>query len=470
MNRWLYHGLHSRKHVHLFRRIRIRQLNHNWPTIFDTMFRQALFLQVLLLAGAGSIPAQSQIVEIRAAGEYRMANGEDAETARQLAQIAARRKVLHDAALRLAEIPEVKAIPFKANQIEAFLPTVVEVEEGAARAEQTLYRSEASLHLNIADVSRRLDQLRKDPNAVMGLMEMWTEAEKVHQQLAEMNNQARVNAATNLKVKRMVAQVYAALAKTEESPASRRVPSEKGRQRAKQLADAAIAMGPDFPEAHIAMGDVLMDSDDPAAAETEYRQAIRLGLTSAPAHYKLADALRSLDKDAEAIDELHEALRVDPNSATAHTDLGFILGNQQKTAESIAEYQAAIRADPDYIEAHNFLAISHARQGRLPDAAAEFREIVRADPDSVLGYYNLGILLADMEKDQESAEAFRQAVRVNPNHYNSRYDLGELLRLEGKFDEAIKQFQEYLRLAPDTPQNRRNFQRARDFIKTHENP
>lgn len=435
------------------------------------MFRQALFVQVLLLASAWPVAAQSQVVEIRATGEYRMANGESAEAAQQLALIDARRKILHDAALRLAQSPEVKAMPFRPNQIDAFLPTIVEVTEGATRAEQPLYRSEVSLRLNIAEAAVRLDQLRKDQGAAAALVEMWAETEKVHQQLAGRANAAEQSRLlTSLNVKRIVANVYASLAKTEESPASRRVPSEKGRQRAMQLAETALAMGPNSPEAHLAMGDVLIDADEPEAAEKEFREAIRLGLTSAPAHFKLADALRNLDKDEEAIRELREALRVDPNSATAHTDLGYLLGTQQKTAESIAELQAAVKVDPDFIEAHNFLAIAHARAGRIPESVAEFREIVRIDPDSVLGHYNMGIALADMEKDDESAEAFRQAVRINPGHYNARYNLGELLRLEGKFDEAVRQFQEYLRLAPESPQNRRNFQRARDFIKTHENP
>ncbi|MEP7305762.1 MAG: hypothetical protein ABJA98_09615 [Acidobacteriota bacterium] len=44
------------------------------------------------------------------------------------------------------------------------------------------------------------------------------------------------------------------------------------------------------------------------------------------------------------------------------------------------------------------------------------------------------------------------------------------MRLEAKFDEAAKQFREYVRLAPDTtPQNRRNIDRAKDFIKEFEN-
>jgi tetratricopeptide (TPR) repeat protein len=60
-------------------------------------------------------------------------------------------------------------------------------------------------------------------------------------------------------------------------------------------------------------------------------------------------------------------------------------------------------------------------------------------------------------------------IRINPNHYNARYNMGELFRLEGKYDESAAQFREYLRLAPDTPENRRNIGRAKNFIKTFEN-
>ena len=111
-----------------------------------------------------------------------------------------------------------------------------------------------------------------------------------------------------------------------------------------------------------------------------------------------------------------------------------------------------------------------AGQGRVPEAVTEFREIVRIDPDSAVGYYNLSYALADIDMDEESAAALREVVRINPDHYNARYNLGELFRLEGKFDEAAKQFREYVRLAPDgTPQNRRNIERAKDFIKSFEN-
>ena len=92
-------------------------------------------------------------------------------------------------------------------------------------------------------------------------------------------------------------------------------------------------------------------------------------------------------------------------------------------------------------------------------------EIIRIDPDSTIGYYNLAYALADLDRDVESAAALREVIRINPNHYNARYNLGELFRLEGKYDDSVKQFREYLRLAPETPQNRRNIERAKGFIE-----
>jgi tetratricopeptide (TPR) repeat protein len=401
---------------------------------------KGLFSQILLVAFALSAAAQPQALD------------ESPETARQMALIEARRSALRDATVRLRNTAEVKAVPLKANQLEAFLPTILQLDE---------------VPLNTPQIARRLDQLRKDSNAAGGMMEMWKLSEGLYPQLAQARDKARL--ITRLNAARLVANVHAALARTEESPASARVTPAEGLQRAADLARSALAMGPDWPETHVAMGDVLIDSD-PEAAEAEYRKALLLNPASSSTHVKLAEALRLEDNIPAAFAELREAIRLDPKSAVAHAELGYLLEDQDDRAAGVAEYQEAIRLDPDFIEGHNYLAIALSRQRKIPEAVAEFREIIRIDPDSVLGYYNLGIAVADMDLDDESAEAFRNALRVNPNHFNARFNVGELLRLEGKLDEAVKQFREYLRLAPNTPQNQRSIRRAREFVQTHENP
>jgi tetratricopeptide (TPR) repeat protein len=382
----------------------------------------------------------------------------------------ARHTALQEAATRLRGLPEIKAIPLKTNEVEAFLSATLEVSEAPSAVDS---KTSVVAHINPGEIARQFDKLRKDPNARAELLEIWKNSEELYQRLTGSGTTPAVEKErllTRINAKHMIAHVVVSLAKTEEGPTSTRVPSPKGVQRATFFGELAITMAPELPETHIAMGDALMESDQPLEiAEQEYRQALVLSPASTAARVKLAEAIRREGRTPEAVTELREAVRRDPNSALAHTELGFLLAPQD-TAGALAEYHEAIRLAPDFIDAHNYLAIALARQQRIPEAVAEFREVVRIDPESALGYYNLGIALADMEEDGASAEAFRETLRINPNHYNARYNAGELFRLEGKLDEAVNQFRIYLRQAPDTPQNRRNIQRAQEFVQTHENP
>src|SRR4051812_45765214 len=108
------------------------------------------------------------------------------------------------------------------------------------------------------------------------------------------------------------------MAKTEESPASARVASAKGKQRARTLAEMAGVVGPNSSVAHLALGDAMFDLD-PVFAEAQYRQALSLDMASAAVHIKLAEAARTQGRNDEAIKELREALRINPASAAAHT-------------------------------------------------------------------------------------------------------------------------------------------------------
>jgi tetratricopeptide (TPR) repeat protein len=351
---------------------------------------------------------------------------------------------------------DVKALRLKPVEVEAFTAVILDSDEQGTRAD-------------LAAVARRMAELRKDQDASFDIVMAWTGMQQLHQRLAKATPQERSPLLTALKAKHLSAQASAALARVVESAVGGRSPSSEGRLRAKELADAALTLAPQSPDAHAVMGDLLIDASDPESAEAEFRHALEAE-TSATVKTKLGEALRLQGKFDEAVAELRDAVRLDPRSARAQSGLGLALRAQKNLTESTAAYQEAIRLDPDLIDAHNGLAVALANQGRLNDAVTEFREIIRVDPDSAIGYYNLAYALADLDRDVESAAALREVVRINPNHYNARFNLGELFRLEGKYDESVKQFREYLRLAPEAPQNRRNIERAKGYIEKFGEP
>ena len=369
------------------------------------------------------------------------------------AQVDAQFKAWSAATAQLQGRPDVKDLRLKPIEIEAYTAVIVETNAQPPRA-----------RVDFADAARRMATLRKDQDASFDLVNAWTGLQQLHRQLTSASAADRAPIATAFQAKLLAARASAALARTEESAIGGRSPTSEGRERAKQLADAALALAPDSPDAHEVMGDLLIDASDAEAAEDEFRKALA-GSDSAARRTKLAEALRLQGNFADAITELREAIRVEPTFARAHSGLGLVLRAQRDLVESTAAYQEAIRLDRDLIDAHNGLAVALANQGKLKEAVVEFREIIRIDPDSAIGYYNLAYALADLDQDVESAAALREVIRINPNHYNAHYNLGELFRLEGKYDESVKQFREYLRLAPDAPQNRRNIERAKGFIE-----
>lgn len=374
---------------------------------------------------------------------------ETTDAAAQQARVDAQFKAWRTAATQLLGRADVKALRLKPVEVEAYAAVIITTSEP---------------RVDLADAARRMALLHKDQDATDDIVDTWTGMQQLHQQLARSSAPDRARLLSALQAKHLAAQASAALARTEESAVGGRAPTPEGRDRAKQLADAALTLAPDSPDAHEVMGDLFIDASEPEAAEAEFRKAL-LGDNSASLRTKLAEALRLQGDFDEAIAELRKAITLEPRSARAYSGLGLALRAQRNLPESTTAYQEAVRLDPDLIDAHNGLAVTLANQGKLAEAVAEFREIVRIDPDSAIGYYNLAYALADLDRDVESAAALREVVRINPNHYNARFNLGELFRLEGKYDESVKQFREYLRLAPDAPQNQRNIERAKGYIQ-----
>jgi tetratricopeptide (TPR) repeat protein len=250
----------------------------------------------------------------------------------------------------------------------------------------------------------------------------------------------------------------------------------------------ALHLKPDFPEAHLTMGNALLDKPgrlDEAIAE--YRTAARLAPASERAHTNLGNALVQKGQIAEAIAQLQEALRIDPANAEAHNDLGNALtqipgrlpdaiaqyrralsgdpalveahNNLGRAlaqtpgglAEAIAEFQSAIRLKPDHWSAHSNLGNALSMMpGRLDDAIAEYRTALRIRPDSATAHNNLGYALSQKPGSLPDAVAeYREALRLNPDSADAHYNLGAaLLQMPGRQAEALAEFEVVLRLKP----------------------
>ncbi len=126
----------------------------------------------------------------------------------------------------------------------------------------------------------------------------------------------------------------------------------------------ALALQPDYVEAHNNLGNALLDLGQPDEAVASYRQAIALKPDLAEAHNNLGIALRLQGKTDEAVACFRQAIAVKPDYAEAYSHLGKALRDQGKPDEALGCYRKAIELKPDFVDALNNLALLLMEQGQ----------------------------------------------------------------------------------------------------------
>jgi DNA-binding winged helix-turn-helix (wHTH) protein/TolB-like protein len=127
--------------------------------------------------------------------------------------------------------------------------------------------------------------------------------------------------------------------------------SAKRRSEAEQAAARAMALEPDLPEAHLALGAVdHLVKRDFAQALAEYERAKRNLPTDSEISALIADVYRRQGKWAEARAELGKTVESDPGNYTALLALGDTLSPLRAYDEADRAYQRAGNISPDRID------------------------------------------------------------------------------------------------------------------------
>ena len=101
------------------------------------------------------------------------------------------------------------------------------------------------------------------------------------------------------------------------------------------------------PEARTTLGSFFARRNETAAAEVEYKAALRLSPQYLAASVNLADLYRQLGRDDEGKAVLLAAIAASPREAAAHHALGLTLTRLKEPDAALAEFQKAAELGPD---------------------------------------------------------------------------------------------------------------------------
>ena len=203
----------------------------------------------------------------------------------------------------------------------------------------------------------------------------------------------------------------------------------------------ALAIKPDYAEAHVNLGAVRYAQGKVAEAAASFHHALRYKPDFAEALNNLGGLLVMQGKLSEAVTACERAIALKPDYAEAYCHLGSALAEQGKLNEAVASFERALLLKPDFAEAFSNLCGVQIRQGRLAEAVANCERALAIKPDYAEAHVNLGTAHYGRGQLDEAEGCYDRALLVEPDNGNSHFSRAFLWLLRGQLDKGWEEYE-----------------------------
>lgn len=163
------------------------------------------------------------------------------------------------------------------------------------------------------------------------------------------------------------------------------LPAHDAYGRAREEANAALAINPNLGEAYVSQALVLYVYDWKwAEAETAFLKSIELSPGYATAHHWYAVYLYSLGRNDEALREIQIAYERDPISPVIAITVAEVLAAVGRREDAIAQAEAVLRMNPNVYRLHLGVANMYDRLGEYDQALDAAERALEGNPESNL--------------------------------------------------------------------------------------
>jgi len=149
----------------------------------------------------------------------------------------------------------------------------------------------------------------------------------------------------------------------------------EGLERARELAERAIALNESLVGAHHVLGQIYLWMKQHDRAIAEAQQAVALAPNDADGYETLAETLCWSGRPEECIQAIRHAMRLNPHYPYFYDwTLGhgyYLTGQRQQALDSFAR---ALKGNPNFLPAHAYRGVLFTELGRMNEAREEFEQ------------------------------------------------------------------------------------------------
>ena len=218
-----------------------------------------------------------------------------------------------------------------------------------------------------------------------------------------------------------------------------------------QVADAALAINPQFPNAYLWRGMAEGNKKAYDKADADFREAIKLDPKNSAGYLELAQLRLLQQKIPESKTLLEQALDLNPNSSRALRFLASALMIEKQPAQAISRVQTQIAKSPQNSDMYNLLAELQLATGDPKGGLASAEKAMQinpADPTAVIDYSRAELSVGD---PAQAVAKWKQWTKDHPTDVRGLTLLGTLQDSQGDRAGAMDSYKKALAIQPEQP-------------------
>ena len=212
----------------------------------------------------------------------------------------------------------------------------------------------------------------------------------------------------------------------------------------------AIAISPNFPQAHFFKGSAHLFLDENDAAIEEFDAALLQGFAPMKVHELRWEAHFEKQNYDAALNDVRQGLRIEPNNSYLTLALGSIYLMKESYQDAIDTYNKVLSTNPNLPDVHYFVAFSYSRLGNFEQQELAAIEAIKKNTQYAGESYKLiGDALAVGRKPKEAILAYERALNVKPEMQEVYSNLASIYQNQSRLTEAINTAKKGIKLFPD---------------------
>jgi tetratricopeptide (TPR) repeat protein len=227
--------------------------------------------------------------------------------------------------------------------------------------------------------------------------------------------------------------------------------------------EQAVALNPNYIEAHGNLGAALNKLERYEEAIAHFERALELNPNLAEAHNDIGNALVALERHEAAVERYRRALAIRPGFGQAHNHLGNVLALLDRHSEAIPHFRAALALDPTAGGVHASLGSSLSALDLYDEAIPHLRAARDLRPNSPERHWQLGNALESAGRSEAAVECQLRALAIDPAYAEAHNGLGFSLLSLGRLAEGRRALQRAIELAPKVGHFHRNLAMSKRF-------